>query len=86
MHHIISDITGISITKMELFTGDVRNKPFLGRLKTGQEQLLLPRGLPCRFQHILNKNPISPCWVIHQDVGYRTHQLPILYNGTAAHE
>ena len=40
----------------------------------------------CRIQHVLNKNPIPPCRIIHQHMGHRTHQLAVLNDGTAAHE
>ena len=39
-----------------------------------------------RIQHILYKNPVPPCRVIHKDMSHRPHQLAILNNGTAAHE
>ena len=39
-----------------------------------------------RIQHILDKNPISPRWIIHQNVGDSANQFPILYDGTAGHE
>ena len=41
--------------------------------------------LSCRFQHIFDKNPISPRRVIHQYMGDSTNQLPILDNRTSRH-
>ena len=39
-----------------------------------------------RIQHIFNKDPVSSRRVIHQHVGHRTHQFPVLNDRTAAHE
>ena len=38
------------------------------------------------LRHILNKYPISPCAVLHQDMGHGTDKFPVLDNGAAAHE
>ena len=39
-----------------------------------------------RIQHVLYKNPVTPCWVIDQDVGDGADQVAVLDNGTSAHE
>ena len=41
--------------------------------------------LICCFQHILNKNSITPCRIIDKDMGNGTNQLTVLNNRTAAH-
>ena len=39
-----------------------------------------------RVQHILDKDPISSCWVIYQNMGHGSNDLPILNDRTSAHE
>ena len=39
----------------------------------------------CCFQHIFYKDSVASGWVIHQHMGHRAHQLPILNDRTAAH-
>jgi len=36
--------------------------------------------LCCRVQHIFNKDTIASRWVIHKDMGHRTHQFSVLNN------
>ena len=45
----------------------------------------LSNRLSCRIQHILDKNPIPPRWIIHQHMGHRAHQPAVLDDGAAAH-
>ena len=42
--------------------------------------------LPCRLQHILDKDPVPPCGVIHQYMGDRADEFAVLNNGTSTHE
>ena len=49
------------------------------------EFLPLSNDLLCSFQHILNKDPISPGRIIYQNMGHSAHQLPVLNNRAAAH-
>lgn len=37
------------------------------------------------FQHISYQDAITARWVAEQHMGYRTHQLPILNDGTSGH-
>ncbi len=45
----------------------------------------LPETLLRRIQHVFYKYPIPPRRVIHQHMGHRPYQFPILYNGRAGH-
>ena len=38
------------------------------------------------LQHILNKNPIPLPGILHQHMGHRPDELPVLDDGAAAHE
>ena len=40
----------------------------------------------CCLQHILNKNTISPCRIIDENMSHSAHQFAILNDGAAAHE
>ena len=42
--------------------------------------------LPCRFQHIVDKNAVARDRVIHQHMGHRADELPVLQNGAAGCE
>ena len=46
----------------------------------------LSNRLSCRIQHILNKNSVTSGRVIHKHMGDCTNKLPVLDDGTAAHE
>ena len=39
----------------------------------------------CCLQHILNKNTISPCRIIDENMSHSAHQFAILNDGAAAH-
>ena len=36
-------------------------------------------------QHIFDKNPVTPCWIIHQHMGHSSYQFAVLNNRAAAH-
>jgi len=38
------------------------------------------------IQHILNKYPVASRRIVHQHMGHSTNKLPILDDGTSAHE
>jgi hypothetical protein len=42
--------------------------------------MLLPYGLPCRYQHILNKDTAPSRGILHKDVSDSTHQFAVLNN------
>ena len=54
--------------------------------KKDRGKIPLSMRLSRRLQHILNKNPVSSCWIIHQNMGNCAHQFSVLDNGTAAQE
>jgi len=37
-------------------------------------------------QHIFDENPVTSGRIVHQNMGHGAHQLPVLYDRTAAHE
>ena len=39
-----------------------------------------------RIQHIFNKNSVSSCWIIYQNMGNGTDQFAVLNNRWAGHE
>lgn len=41
---------------------------------------------PSMLQHILNKNPIPLPRILHQHMGHRPDELPVLDDGAVAHE
>lgn len=49
-------------------------------------RLSLPIVLSRRSEHILNKNPISSCWVIYQNMGNGADEFAVLDNRAAGHE
>ena len=56
-----------------------RNKrAFTSKLAT---LLLLLYGLDSMLQHILNKNPISACGILHENVGYCSNNFAVLDDG-----
>ena len=38
------------------------------------------------FQHIFYIDTVSPCRVVHQNMGYRPDDLSVLNDGASAHE
>ena len=38
------------------------------------------------IQHIFDKNPVTSCRVVYENMGHRTHQLAVLNNEASAHE
>ena len=41
--------------------------------------------LSCRVQHIFDENTVTGVRGVHKNMGYGSHQLAVLNNGTAAH-
>ena len=50
------------------------------------EQYAPTKSLFRGIQHILDKNPIPPCGIIHQHMGDSAYQFPVLNDRTTGHE
>ena len=47
---------------------------------------VLPRQLSHLGEHILNENAVSCGGIVYENVGYRSDELTVLYDGRARHE
>lgn len=42
--------------------------------------------LPCRVQHIFDKDPVAHGWIVYKDVGHGADEFSVLDNWAAGHE
>ena len=42
--------------------------------------------LPCRIQHIFNKDPVTLGWIVDEDMGHGADEFAVLNDGAAGQE
>ena len=53
--------------------------------KKDRGSLPLSKFLFRSIQHVFNKNPVAPGWVVYEEMGYGAYQFPVLDDGGAGH-